>query len=277
MASLLGGVLFETTGQGPSPSKDFFQLVITRTEVIWRWWKISLRVDLRGAAPGELKQSHDEFLHDSQLQHQVGVVFGSRVLEHIQALCHGHLNYLERLPDYLLLHILTFLQFQDIGCLSQTSKRFRKLCNCEEFWEQTVRSHCGMMTENMEMLANAMGWRRTFFTFIHKQERPAPLVCVSLARFGPLTTCASCCLLLARCSPSLSPRKSRLQRSSPAWLFLNYAVGESSSGQQRAKVQDNRDTQQGGAVHTSATSGPEVHRGKGTGTKANQSEKEPGR
>lgn len=33
MASLLGEHLFEVSGQGPPPPKDFFQLVITRNEV----------------------------------------------------------------------------------------------------------------------------------------------------------------------------------------------------------------------------------------------------
>lgn len=33
MASLLGGQLFQISGQGPPPPKDFFQLVITKNEV----------------------------------------------------------------------------------------------------------------------------------------------------------------------------------------------------------------------------------------------------
>lgn len=33
MASLLSEQLYETTGQGPPPEKDFFQLVISKNEV----------------------------------------------------------------------------------------------------------------------------------------------------------------------------------------------------------------------------------------------------
>lgn len=35
MASLLGEVLFEVDGQGPAPSKDFYQLIITQKEVYY--------------------------------------------------------------------------------------------------------------------------------------------------------------------------------------------------------------------------------------------------
>ncbi|KAL2096047.1 hypothetical protein ACEWY4_008195 [Coilia grayii] len=167
MASLLGSTVFEINGQGPSPSKDFFQLVITKTEVIWRSWKISLRNEFRGAAPGETKQSHQDFLLDAGLQHQVGVVFGQHTLEHCKALCEGHYNYLDRLPNQLLLNILYYLSFRDIGRLAQTCKRFWKLCNSSELWEQTVRVRCGELTPDMELLASAMGWRKIFFTFYH--------------------------------------------------------------------------------------------------------------
>lgn len=42
-----------------------------------------------------------------------------------------------------------------------------QLCNSEKFWEHTVRSRCAEFTSDMEGIANAMGWRRTFFTFFH--------------------------------------------------------------------------------------------------------------
>ncbi|XP_062408498.1 F-box only protein 36a isoform X1 [Sardina pilchardus] len=171
MASLLGSTVFEITGQGPSPTKDFFQLVITKTEVIWTSWKISLRSEFRGAAPGEMRQSHNDFLHDARLQHQVGVVFGQHTLEHSKALCEGHYNYLERLPNQLLLRVFFYLSFRDIGRLAQTSKRFSKLSNSPELWEQTVRVRCEELTPDMEILANAMGWRKIFFTFFHEKLR----------------------------------------------------------------------------------------------------------
>ncbi|XP_071372968.1 F-box only protein 36-like [Centroberyx affinis] len=164
MASLLTEHLFEICGQGPSPNKDFYNLVITKTDVIWRWWKISLRNEGRYAKPGEQRQSHQDYLDDSRLQSQVRMVFGHQILRYTQALCQGHYDYLERLPDPLLLHILTYLELEDVGQLGRTSRRFRQLCGSEEFWEQAVRRCCDTVSAEASSLALEVGWRSIFFT-----------------------------------------------------------------------------------------------------------------
>ncbi|XP_035878642.1 F-box only protein 36 isoform X2 [Phyllostomus discolor] len=68
MASWLPETLFEIVGQGPAPSKDYYQLLVTRTQVIFRWWKVSLRSEYRSSEPGETKESHEDFLENSPLQ-----------------------------------------------------------------------------------------------------------------------------------------------------------------------------------------------------------------
>uniref|UniRef100_A0A8C7U3Z0 F-box protein 36a n=1 Tax=Oncorhynchus mykiss TaxID=8022 RepID=A0A8C7U3Z0_ONCMY len=147
MASLHGKKLFEINGQGPPPT-----IYIVQLTVIWRSWKISLRIEFKGAAPGENKKTHDDHLHDSSL-------------------CHGNFDYLECLPNDLLLQILAFLELKDVALLAQTTKRFHKLCNSPEFWEQTVRGHCDKLTPDMEALANATGWRKIFFAFNTKENQ----------------------------------------------------------------------------------------------------------
>ncbi|KAJ8362623.1 hypothetical protein SKAU_G00114540 [Synaphobranchus kaupii] len=164
MASLLEDKLFEVSGQGAAPNKDFYQFVITKTEVIWRFWKISLRSEFRKTRPGELKQSHEYYLHDSQLQHQVKVVFGEGTLLYSQGLCSGNFDYLPRLPDCLLLRILVFLELEEIQHLRCTSHKFQKLCDSEEFWEQAVRARCDTVTMEMGSLARELGWKKVFFT-----------------------------------------------------------------------------------------------------------------
>ncbi|KAM6932997.1 F-box only protein 36a [Xenentodon cancila] len=168
MASLLGEQLFQINGQGPAPSKDAFEIVITRNQVIWTSWKISLRLESRGAPPKQLKTSHEDFLHQKMLQHEVRTVFGQRILDYALSLCQGKFDYLERLPDDVLLRILSYLELKDITHLAQVSHRFRRLCYSEKFWEQHVRNCCAGFTSDMEGLANVTGWRRTFFTFFHK-------------------------------------------------------------------------------------------------------------
>lgn len=45
-----------------------------------------------------------------------------------------------------------------------------QLCNSEEIWRQAVKGHCDMITEDMEMLANVMGWKNIFFKFYYKEH-----------------------------------------------------------------------------------------------------------
>ncbi|XP_041851535.1 F-box only protein 36a isoform X2 [Melanotaenia boesemani] len=137
-------------------------------QVIWTTWNISLRRECRGTPPKQLQTTHQDFLHEKMLQYEVGFVFGERILNYIRSLCQGKFDYLERLPEEILLRILSYLELKDTTILAQVSHRFQRLCNSEEFWEQTVRDRCTGFTYDMEGIANAMGWKRTFFTFFHK-------------------------------------------------------------------------------------------------------------
>uniref|UniRef100_A0A8C4ZQX3 F-box protein 36b n=1 Tax=Gadus morhua TaxID=8049 RepID=A0A8C4ZQX3_GADMO len=163
MASLLKEPLFEISAQGPAPNKDFYQLSITKSDVIWRYWKISLRNASRNAKPGEQRESHQDYLEDTRLQS-----------------CY---DYLERLPDALLLRILAHLQLEEVGALGQTSHRFRKLCSSEAFWEQAVRGHWETVPAEVGSLGLELGWRRVFFTsklqlqkLISRQRQPSKIL-----------------------------------------------------------------------------------------------------
>ncbi|XP_067157992.1 F-box only protein 36 isoform X2 [Apteryx mantelli] len=144
MASLLREELLEARGQAPAPSKDFCQLLVTRRQVIFRWWKISLRSEFRDARPGEIKESHEDFLDDSSL--------------------HSNYDFLERLPVPLLLYIISFLELEDIARLSQVSHRFKMICNSNTLWESIVENLCDTITPEMRELAQEMGWKQFFFT-----------------------------------------------------------------------------------------------------------------
>ncbi|XP_062843707.1 F-box only protein 36b [Trichomycterus rosablanca] len=164
MAELLGEVLYETSAQGPPPLKDYFSFKVTKTQVIWQWWKISLRLDSRHAKPGEVRESHSEYLEDRRLQSQVALVFGDGVLQYSRNLCQGRYDYLPRLSDPLLLRIAAHLELEDVARFALTCRRFNQLCSSEDFWEQTVRLHCDTVTAGMEDLAREVGWRSVFFT-----------------------------------------------------------------------------------------------------------------
>ncbi|XP_028586990.1 F-box only protein 36 [Podarcis muralis] len=164
MASLLTDTLFEARGQAPAPSKDFYQLLVTKTEVIFRWWKISLRSEFREARPGELRETHEDFLDDPSLQIQIAIVFGGDTLDHIFNMCRGNYDFLVRLPDPLLLYIMSYLDLEDIARLSQVSHRFETLCNSDKLWEMIVQNLSGKITSEMRSLAHEVGWKQFFFT-----------------------------------------------------------------------------------------------------------------
>ncbi|CAJ1071905.1 F-box only protein 36b [Xyrichtys novacula] len=164
MASLLTDPLFEISGEGPPPNKTYYYFSVTKSLVIWRWWKISMRTVDRYSRPGQLKESHMDFLDDTQLQSEVRNVFGHQILQYTKALCQGHYDYLERLSDSLLLFIISYLDLEDVGHLGRTSRRFRKLCGSEEFWEQTVRRNSNTVSAEVASLAAEVGWCSIFFT-----------------------------------------------------------------------------------------------------------------
>ncbi|XP_019634735.1 PREDICTED: F-box only protein 36-like [Branchiostoma belcheri] len=166
MASLVrDGVLLEMADQAPAPSKDYCQLLITTKEVIWRWWRITLRKgDERRCFPGEIRESHDDFLNDDRVQGDVRRVFGEPTLEHALGLCRGHVDFITRVPKPMLIFLVSYLELEDISQLAQTNKLFREICNSDELWEHVYERHCENVTEEMRDLAKDVGWKSMFFT-----------------------------------------------------------------------------------------------------------------
>lgn len=164
MSSLLGEQLFEINGQGPPPENDYFQLVISKTQVIFISWTISLRRGRWGAPPKEGKLSHEDFQQDKRLQQTIAAVFGQRILDYTLMICDGVFDYLERLPEDILLKITSYLNLKDVGRLAQVSKRFREFCNSERFWEIQVRA-APEFTSDMEQVCSVVGWRKTFMIY----------------------------------------------------------------------------------------------------------------
>ncbi|XP_042534918.1 F-box only protein 36 [Dipodomys spectabilis] len=173
MASWLPETLFEIVGQGQAPSKDYYQLLVTRSQLIFRWWKISLRSEFRSAKPGETKETHEDFLENSHLQVQIALIFGGKILDYVSNLCGGKFDFLERLSDKLLLSIISYLDLEDVGRLSQTSHRFAKLCMSDKLWEQIVQSASFPITPDMRALAKDQGWRHIYLT--NKLQLQPPL------------------------------------------------------------------------------------------------------
>ncbi|XP_008105245.2 F-box only protein 36 [Anolis carolinensis] len=136
MTSLLQETLCEVHTQAPPPSKDFHHLTVTKSEVLWKIWRITFRPNQEKILPWAVKKLHKDFLLDEQLQKEMQSIFGKPMLDYVINLCQEHYDFLIRMPDSLIVHILSFLNTEDIRQLSKTCKRFWKLCNTEEFWER---------------------------------------------------------------------------------------------------------------------------------------------
>ncbi|KAK1336709.1 hypothetical protein QTO34_002744 [Cnephaeus nilssonii] len=127
-----------------------------QSQVIFRWWKISLRSGYQSTKPGEVKESHEDFLENSHLQIQIALVFGARILDYVFNLCEGRIDFLERLSDNLLMVIISYLDIEDIASLSLTSHRFSKLCTSDKLWEPIVEA-TREITPAMKALAQDQG------------------------------------------------------------------------------------------------------------------------
>ncbi|XP_009886291.1 PREDICTED: F-box only protein 36-like [Charadrius vociferus] len=147
MVSLLQETLHELHCQSPPPSKDFHRFAITSTEVesIFpeegqaAFWvsqgrceegvvlRISFQPTQEKVLPKEVKKLHAEFLLDQQLQKLVKNVFGNSTLEYTINLCQGHYDFLIRMPESIIIHILSFLDAGDLQQLSNTCKKFQQM------------------------------------------------------------------------------------------------------------------------------------------------------
>lgn len=65
---------------------------------------------------------------------EVGAVFGQRILDYTTALCQGKFDYLERLPDDIMLRIMYCLELKDVALLAQTSRRFKTVRTMVKYW-----------------------------------------------------------------------------------------------------------------------------------------------
>ncbi|CAF1068028.1 unnamed protein product [Didymodactylos carnosus] len=160
------GVVFECDAEAPSPSKDYGQLQITTDKVLLRWWKITLR-NIEGTIyPGEIKDSYEDFYHDEIAQLEIQRIFGQITLDYCLNLVRGHIDWLNRLPEKLQVHILSFVNLEDVPQISLVSKSFRTLCRNNDLWKSFYIRYYDRQNISRELinLAEKRGWRHVFFT-----------------------------------------------------------------------------------------------------------------
>lgn len=156
--------IFEATGTVPSPSKDFCQILVTEAGVVWRKWKITLRnVQLSPTPPAESVMTYEDFQYDKTLHFEVELIFGKKVLDHVQRIIRGCNDPLSSLPEDILIKIAAYLDLQSVSYLSQVNQRLREVANSDSLWEKLYSVHQGRATQEVKSLASEIGWKKVFF------------------------------------------------------------------------------------------------------------------
>lgn len=110
--------VFTATGQAPSPSKDFFELVVAKDRIIWRVWRIKYK-NHRMIMPSEDCLTYEDYQYDGRVQSEINKNLGDDVLQ--ISLGYASKQWLARVPMGVLLRIVTHLTIKDLTNLSQVN------------------------------------------------------------------------------------------------------------------------------------------------------------
>ncbi|KAK7484711.1 hypothetical protein BaRGS_00023996 [Batillaria attramentaria] len=160
------GALVDYTDTARAPAKDFFQLFMTPSEVIYRMWKIVPPTRPENhPAPLEIRDTWEEFKHDERLHSEIQRVAGDRTVHYLMNIIEGHLDYLSRLPHDVLIKIMLMLDLESIAHLSMTCRLFREIGKSNDLWEKLYKIHNKQpITQELLMLVDQKGWHDVFFT-----------------------------------------------------------------------------------------------------------------
>ncbi|RNA27198.1 F-box only 36 [Brachionus plicatilis] len=160
--------LINVGAQAPAPSKDYCQLIVNHHYVIFRKWKITLRGDSETRYPTEIKDSFEDFAYDENIEREIKLIFGQELYNYIENIVvKKKLDYLDRMPNNILVMIISKLALEDISKLAQVNNHFRQLCRSDHVWIKLYKQYYTTeITPEMQQLAESSenGWRKLFFT-----------------------------------------------------------------------------------------------------------------
>ena len=121
-----------------------------------------------------------------EIQDHISWAFGVNFFKYIENIVtFGQLDYLPRLPEPIIIKIISYLALEDISKLSQVNKQFREvnkklfiilkatlffffniqLCKSDRVWILLYQKYYSRnITKEMNNLAQKKGWRNIFFT-----------------------------------------------------------------------------------------------------------------
>ncbi|KAK7089910.1 F-box only protein 36-like isoform X2 [Littorina saxatilis] len=160
------GALVDYAQTAKPPAKDFYQIFVSPSEVVYRLWKIVPPTRPNNhPAPSEVRDNWEDFKNDERLHSEIQRVAGDVTVDWLVNIVCGHLDYLNRLPKNVLTKIILMLDLESLAHLSMTCHLFRELCSSDEIWEKIYKIHNKQpITQELLMLVDQKGWKEVFFT-----------------------------------------------------------------------------------------------------------------
>ncbi|KRT85631.1 F-box domain-containing protein [Oryctes borbonicus] len=140
----------------PAPSRDYYGLTITGSEVILNVWNISHGPHIY---PRRQRALLEDFEDENVIQNEIRIIFGHHVLNFCKSIAAND-RHLQTLPTKIFLKIVRLLASRDILALSQTSKIFFELCNSDAVWKLIFRKKIRRpIAREDSRVADDIGWR----------------------------------------------------------------------------------------------------------------------
>ncbi|KAK3720702.1 hypothetical protein RRG08_057173 [Elysia crispata] len=160
------GALYQRQDISKPPLKDFFVIWVDTSEIIFTNWQIKSPSQHHSTLKGANSSHADyqSFKTDSDIRGLIESRTGPEELTFIDALIDGNINFLDRIPEKLQMHIILHLDQKSVAAFSQTSKHYKKLCYDDKVWSN-LYTRSGLktfMTPGLLNSVEAEGWRITY-------------------------------------------------------------------------------------------------------------------
>ncbi|PAA71450.1 hypothetical protein BOX15_Mlig000001g1 [Macrostomum lignano] len=159
-------------GVAPAPRRDFFDLKVSlkQKKVSLIKWIITSRQEEGKLRPAEVTDKFEDFPSE-MMNRYIPYVFGKDIVRYIEGLIEGNYDWLVRLPDDLLVYLLTFLNLEDIERLSHVSTRLKIICTSDALWKKLFYLHMpSLVSPEVDSLADENGWKSVFYSRIFERK-----------------------------------------------------------------------------------------------------------
>jgi hypothetical protein len=146
----------------PSPSRDYYRIYVTKSEVALTQWRISHGPR---SVPIELKIPLESFAKDIRIPSEVNRVFGKECVDYIIGLSQGHVDKIMQLPNSILAKIFFYNGIENLKNLAPVCQKFAAVCQGDDLWKRFYLQYGGMDATKAETKyqADYLSWKNLFF------------------------------------------------------------------------------------------------------------------